>query len=78
MVAFGVLVLSTLKAPASDRTVWLQSVIIGGAYVAFGALGMIAIRPDPTFMLFLVPAVSCLPAPFCARPGVHRPTMSLP
>jgi len=63
MVVFGLLVILDMRAarrglpsnPPVNR-------VIGGFYLAFGLVGLVAIKLDPTFALFIVPGLLAVSA----------------
>jgi hypothetical protein len=54
MVTFGILAALLLRAPQSSvRSLGL--LIIAAAYLVFGAAGLLLLKLDPTFLMFIVP-----------------------
>jgi hypothetical protein len=63
MVLFGALAALDLYRARARQASAPITMVIGVAYVLFGAAGMIFIKPDPTFALFIVPGLLLLAAP---------------
>jgi hypothetical protein len=60
MVTFGALAILMLLRNRDDRAAMLVPLVIAGAYIVFGAIGLAAIKVDPTFLMFLVPGALLL------------------
>ncbi|MBI3789706.1 MAG: hypothetical protein HY275_02375 [Gemmatimonadetes bacterium] len=61
MVTLGALaVLCVLRAVRGEAALLMPVRVVAIAYLLFGAAGLVLIRPDPTFLLFLVPGAMLL------------------
>jgi hypothetical protein len=63
MIVFGVLAASDVQQARRARRSPRAATIIGAAYVLFAVAGAVAIKPDPTFAIFIVPGLLILLAP---------------
>ena len=61
MIVFGLLVILDLRgARRGAASSPPMSRVIGGCYLAFGLAGLVAIKLDPTFAMFIIPGLLAL------------------
>jgi hypothetical protein len=63
MIVFGVLAAIDVALARRTQRSAPVSTFVGAAYVLFGLAGLVAIKPDATFALFIVPGLLVLAAP---------------